>query len=114
MEIALDIFRPISLEGVAERMDLLVPFNAGIEDGLYSDAGDTGRPNHHVFAGVNFRNGHVDEFFGGGFGHELIAVPLLKVLNGGEADGFLVPTIESDMDDIFARSSRHFMRWVFG
>jgi len=86
---------------------LLVPFYAGVEDGLYADSSNAGGTNDHVLAGVNFWDGDVNELFGGGFGHELGAVPLLKVLNGGETDLLGVPTIEGHVNDVFAGSSRH-------
>ena len=91
----------------------LVSFNAGVEDGFYANASDSGRANDHVFAGVDFGNRDVDKFFGGCLGHELVAVPFLEFLNGSEADLFFVPTIEGDMDDVFAGRSWHATTWHF-
>ena len=85
----------------------LIPFDAGAKDGLYANSDYPRRANHHVFTGVDFGDGDVDEFFGGDFGHEFGTVPLLKVLNGGEADLLGVPTIEGHVDDVFAGSSGH-------
>ena len=84
-----------------------VSFDAGAEYGFYADGGDAGGADDHVFAGVYFGDGDVDEFFGGGFGHEFVAVPLLKVLDGGEADFFFVATVEGDVDYVFAGCSWH-------
>ena len=93
---------------VVYRLDSVsIPFDAGAKDGLNADGSDAGGANDHVFAGVDFGNGDVDKFFGGGFGHEFGAVPLLEVLNGGETDLLGVPTIESHVDNVFAGSSRH-------
>ena len=85
----------------------LIPFYAGVEDRLYSDSCNAGGANDHIFARVNFRNGNVDEFLSGSFGHQLGAVPLLEVLNGGETNFFCVPTIEGHVDDVFVGSSGH-------
>jgi len=85
----------------------LVPFYAGAENRLYSNGGHAGGPNYHIFARINFGNGNVDKFFGSGFGHEFGAVPLLKVLNGGETNLLGVTTIESHMDYVFVGRSRH-------
>ena len=93
-------------------MAWLIPFHTGAEDGLYADGSNAGGANDHVFAWVDFGDGDVDEFFGGGFGHEFCAVPLLEVLNGGETDLLGVPTIEGHVDNVFAGSSRHgFNSW---
>lgn len=86
----------------------LIAFDAGVKNRLYANGGDAGRADDHVFARIDLRNWDVDKFFGGCLGHELIAIPFLKILDGREADFFFVPTVESDVDDVFAGSSRHF------
>ena len=86
----------------------LIPFYAGVKDGFYADARHARGSNHHILTGIDLGNRNVDEFFGSGFWHELIAVPLLKFLDSRETDGFFVPAVEGDMYNVFARSSRHF------
>jgi hypothetical protein len=90
----------------------LIPFNARAEDRLYSNAGYPRGANDHVLAWVYLRNRDIDKFFGGCIGHELFAVPLLEVLNGGKAHFFFMSAIESDMNNVFAGSSRHFTSWI--
>ena len=85
-----------------------VSFDAGAKYWLYANSGNARGANDHILARVDFGYGYVDKFFGGGFGHELVAVPLLEVLNSCKADFFFVATIEGDMDNVFARSSWHF------
>ena len=85
-----------------------VAFDAGAKYRLYANSGNAGGADDDVLARVDFGYGYVDKFFGGGFGHEFVAVPLLEVLNSGKADFFFVATIEGDMDNVFARGSWHF------
>lgn len=85
----------------------LISFYAGAKDRLYANSCHSRRSNDHVFARIDFGNRNVDKFFGGGFGHEFGAVPLLEVLNGGETNLLGVPTIEGHVDYVFAGSSRH-------
>jgi len=82
----------------------LIAFDAGAKYGFHPNANHARRTNHHVFS-LDILYGYGDEVMRPRLGHQLAAVPLLKILDAGEPNFLPVSSLDQQMDHILGGSA---------